>query len=450
MELLEPRTRARRYSWVTERSARSGQPQAPPDPKYRDLVLTETRMHAERVTKARRRRATRRIRLGRPSSIRSRPTDPPGRASWRRDQAAASRSGGGRCDASEAARQRHHDAAHPRGIHARTVSRWKARRDVADRSTRPHRLATTISPWEEGLIVELRRSLALPLDDIVEAMRRGLNPKLSRSGIHRCLQRHGLSARLTPQTAPAVTFQTDTPAGFIHIDVKYLPPLGRRRSYAYVAIDRATRFVYLEILPDRRAATAAGFLERFLARFPLEVHTILTDNGSESTDRFAVDKKAKPHDKPSGTHAFDRLCTARAITHRLTRPFRPQTNGMVERFNRRLGEHLDRVPQNRTAHHRRFLDHAERDAYLHTFVADYNRTRLRCLDYQDPAELLAKLAGHNTKAGEGAVVGYKPRKPGRPSAFAGAGLHCYHTYTLSDLRLVLRVEVHPGDQHNPK
>jgi len=48
---------------------------------------------------------------------------------------------------------------------------------------------------------------------------------------------------------------------------------------------------------------------------------------------------------------------------------------MVERFNRRLGEHLGRVPQNRAAHHRRFLDHAERDACLHTFVADYNRTR---------------------------------------------------------------------------
>jgi hypothetical protein len=72
---------------------------------------------------------------------------------------------------------------------------------------------------------------------------------------------------------------------------------------------------------------------------------------------------------------------------------------MVERFNRRLGEHLARMPQNRTAHHRRFLDHAERDAYLLTFVADYNRTRLRCLDYQAPADLLAKLAGHNTQAG---------------------------------------------------
>jgi transposase InsO family protein len=281
------------------------------------------------------------------------------------------------------------------------VARWRARQDVADRSTRPHRLTTPITDWEEALIIELRRSLALPLDDLVEAMRRCVNPKLSRSGIHRCLKRHHLAAHLTPDKAPPGAFQTDVPAGFIHIDVKYLPPLGRRRGYAYVAIDRATRFVYLEILSNRRAATAAGFLERFLDRFPLRVHTILTDNGSQFTDRFAVDKKAKPPDKPSGTHAFDQLCAARAITHRLTQPFRPQSNGMVERFNRRLGEHLDRLPQNRTAHHRRFRDHAERDAYLHTFVADYNHTRLRCLDYQAPAELLAKLAGHNTCAGAG-------------------------------------------------
>jgi transposase InsO family protein len=112
----------------------------------------------------------------------------------------------------------------------------------------------------------------------------------------------------------------------------------------------------------------------FLDRFPLEVHTILTDNGSEFTDRFAVDKKAKPQDKRSDDHPFDRICAQRAITHRLTQPFRPQTNGMVERFNRRLGEHLNRVPQNRAAHHRRFLDHAERDAYLLTFVAAQSHT----------------------------------------------------------------------------
>jgi hypothetical protein len=150
------------------------------------------------------------------------------------------------------------------GVHSLTVARWKGRQEVSDRSTRLHRLATTTTPWEEALVVELRRGLALPLDDVVEAMRRCVNPRLSR-GIHRCLKRHGLSARLTPQKAPAVVFHTDAPAGFIHIDVKYLPPPGRRRSDSYVAIDRATRFVYLEILPDRRAQTAAGFLERFLA-----------------------------------------------------------------------------------------------------------------------------------------------------------------------------------------
>src|SRR5712675_523501 len=109
------------------------------------------------------------------------------------------------------------------GIHSRTVARWKARQDVLDRSTCRHRLATTMTPCEETLVVELRRSLALPLDDICEAMRRCVNPQLSRSGIHRCLKRHGLSARFTPQKLPAAAFQTDAPAGFIHVDVKYIP-----------------------------------------------------------------------------------------------------------------------------------------------------------------------------------------------------------------------------------
>ncbi len=89
---------------------------------------------------------------------------------------------------------------------------------------------------------------------------------------------------------------------------------------------------------------------------------------------------------------------------------------MVERFNRRLGEHLARMPQNRAAHHRRFLSHAERDAYLHTFVADYNRTRLRCLDYHAPAELLAKLAGHNTCAGAGSARSTPAPPRHRPAA----------------------------------
>jgi transposase-like protein len=287
------------------------------------------------------------------------------------------------------------------GVSETTIRRWRHRAGVHDRAHTPHRLAISLSPTEERLVVELRTSLELPLDDIVEVMRRCVNARLSRSAIHRCLQRHGVSARPKRPTPKPGTFDVATPCGFIHLDLKYLPPLQRRRAYAFVAIDRATRYVYVEIHRDRRAATARAFLDRFLAHFPHPVHTILTDNGSEWTDRFAVDKKAKPPDRPSGTHAVDRLCAERGILHKLTRPFRPQTNGMVERFNRRLGEHLDQLPRSRAAHHRRFVSHAERDAYVLECVANYNRTRLKCLGYRAPLEALANPPGPHTEAGSG-------------------------------------------------
>ena len=291
------------------------------------------------------------------------------------------------------------DLARELGVSERTVARWRARTEVSDRSHRPHRIATTMTPLEERLVVELRTSLALPLDDIVEVMRRCVNPKLSRSQVHRCLQRHGVSAKPLPERAPAAKFDVATPAGFVHLDVKYLPPLHRKRAYAYVAIDRATRFVYVEILYDRRGETAAAFLRRFIEAFRIEVHTVLSDNGSEWTDRYAVDKKNKPKDRPSGQHPVDRLCAEKGITHRLTRPFRPQTNGMVERFNRRISEHLDRLPRNAAGHRRRFATQDDRNAYLMEFVANYNRTRLKCLGYSAPIEALNNLSGHNTFAG---------------------------------------------------
>ena len=285
------------------------------------------------------------------------------------------------------------------GVSEKTIRRWHKRDSVTDRSHAPKKLAISLSATEERLVVELRTALALPLDDIVEVMRRCVNPKLSRSAIHRCLKRHGVSARAKAATTKPGTFDVAQPCGFIHLDIKYLPPLNRQRTYAFVAIDRATRYVYLEIHRDRRGATAQAFLARFLAHFPQKVHTILTDNGSEWTDRFAVDKKGKPTDKPSGQHPVDALCAERAICHKLTRPFRPQTNGMVERFNRRIGEHLERLPRNRAAHHRRFASHEERNTYVLDFVANYNRTRLKCLGYKAPLEALANLPGQNTQAG---------------------------------------------------
>jgi transposase InsO family protein len=283
------------------------------------------------------------------------------------------------------------------GISETTVRRWKGRDSVSDRSHTPKRLAISLSEVEEQLVCELRTRLQLPLDDITEVMRRCVNPKLSRSAIHRCLQRHGISRRPTTDKPPVGAFET-TSVGFIHIDLKYLPALERKKSYAFVAIDRATRYVYLEVHPRRDAETAAGFLERFLADFSYPVHTILTDNGSEFTDRFAVDMKGKPDGRPSGNHPFDTICAKRGIAHRLTRPYHPQTNGMVERFNRRIGEAIGRQAKRGIAH-RHFTSHADRDAFLYRFVADYNRTRLKCLDYRSPAHVLANLPGPNTFAG---------------------------------------------------
>jgi IS30 family transposase len=261
-------------------------------------------------------------------------------------------------------------------------------------------------PLEETLICELRSRLQLPLDDIVEVMRRCINGNISRSATHRCLRRHGLNQRTKPDK-PAVGVFEQTTVGFIHVDLKHLPALQRRKKYAFVAIDRATRYVYMEIHPNRDANTTAEFLRRFLEHFPHRVHTILTDNGSEFTDRFAVDLKDKPFDRPSGRHPFDRLCAKHHIDHRLTRPYRPQTNGLVERFNRRITEAIGREPK-RGIGHRHFISPEDRDAFLHRFVHDYNRTRLKCLGYLAPSEALANPPGPNTFAG---MTG--ERKPGQ-------------------------------------
>src|SRR5882757_3998135 len=153
------------------------------------------------------------------------------------------------------------------GVSETTIRRWRGRTTVGDRSHRPKRLTTNLSAMEETLVCELRTALQLPLDDIVQVMRRCVNGKLSRSAIHRCLQRHGISQRKKPDRPSGGVFEQAT-VGFIHFDLKHLPALERRKSYAFVAIDRATRYVYVEIHQRRDAKTSAGFLKRFLEPLP--------------------------------------------------------------------------------------------------------------------------------------------------------------------------------------
>jgi transposase InsO family protein len=79
-------------------------------------------------------------------------------------------------------------------------------------------------------------------------------------------------------------------------------------------------------------------LKRLQAACLIHIRTILTDNGTQFTDRFTSRQK-----QPSGSHVFDRACVSAQIDHRLIPPRHPQTNGMVERFNGRISELLPRL-----------------------------------------------------------------------------------------------------------
>ncbi|WP_287914746.1 IS481 family transposase [Tibeticola sp.] len=245
-----------------------------------------------------------------------------------------------------------------------TVRKWQARADFNDRSHTPHRLQTTLTPAQEAVVVELRRLLLMPLDDLVAVVKEFIEPKASRSAIHRCLSRHRVNKlhALRPEARQVAhkPFQAYEP-GFVHIDVKYLPqmPDETARRYLFVAIDRATRWVFVQIKPHKTARSAAAFLKALSKTCPIKIRKILTENSvSAKANIGAADVKARRAGRShngkeftdrlfgraarseSGRHEFDQLCQALAIEHRLTRPRRPQTNGMVERFNGRIEEVL--------------------------------------------------------------------------------------------------------------
>ena len=286
------------------------------------------------------------------------------------------------------------------GVSEVTIRRWRKRQDVSDRSHRPHHLKVSLSPLEERLAGELRQLVGLSVDDVAEVLQRCIRPGISRSAVYRSLRRQGLSQRPAAHATPQVGQFEPTPAGFVHVDLKHLPRLEGHHGYVFVAIERVTRFAYVEIVERRDAATIAACLERFLASFGYPVHTILTDNGSEFTDRYRGAHWYEGGRGVSGLHAFDCICKAHGITHKLTRPFTPQTNGMVERFNRRLAKAIADHPKSAANGGKNtFTSRQQRNQYLTDFVHAYNRTRLRCINYETPLMRRNNLTDQYTKAG---------------------------------------------------
>jgi transposase-like protein len=170
------------------------------------------------------------------------------------------------------------------GVTPQTVYKWRKRDSVEDRSHTPHRLQTTLTPAQEAVAVALRKTLLVSLDDLLAVVREFLNPNVSRSGLDRCLRRHGVG-NLRDLQAKEVrskhsAFKAYEP-GYIHIDVKYLPQMAdeNRRRYLFVAIDRATRWVFIRIFTAKTAANARRFLRDLARACPIRIRTILTDNG---------------------------------------------------------------------------------------------------------------------------------------------------------------------------
>jgi len=171
------------------------------------------------------------------------------------------------------------------GVSEDTIRRWKRRDGITDGSHIPHRLQTTLTPAQERVVVELRKTLLLPLDNLLVVTREFIHPEVSRSALDRCLRRHGVANRkaLLPKEEGAQTpvkpFKAYEP-GFVHLDVKYLPqmPDADRRTYLFAAIDRATRWVYVEILKDKR-----------LSRNPLALYSSNTNiSFFHSADEFEI------------------------------------------------------------------------------------------------------------------------------------------------------------------
>ena len=220
------------------------------------------------------------------------------------------------------------------GVSTRTVWKWLRRyrdegfRGLSDRPCRPLRSPNVTSPSLVRRIERLRRQ-RMPAYTIARMLR------MARSTVSAVLVRLGLNRlRALEPREPANRYERARPGELLHLDIKKLGKIkriGKRihgdrsiRSrgagweFVHVCIDDHSRVSYVEILPNERKETAAGFLRRAVAWFAelgVRVERVLTDNGSCYVSAH-----------------FRETCTELGVTPKRTRPYRPRTNGKAERF----------------------------------------------------------------------------------------------------------------------
>jgi len=182
------------------------------------------------------------------------------------------------------------------------------------------------------MIVAFRRHTLLPLDDCLYALQPTI-PHLTRSSLHRCLQRHGIS-RLPEVEGdkPRKKKFKSYPIGFFHLDIAEVQR-AEGKLYLFVAIDRTSKFAVVQLAEKANRVTASAFLVALIKAVPYKINTVLTDNG--------IQFRLPPQyvDGPTArylTHMFDMRCRENGIEHRFTKINHPWTNGQVERMNRTI------------------------------------------------------------------------------------------------------------------
>ena len=266
------------------------------------------------------------------------------------------------------------------GVNQKTVAKWKKRTAVADLPTGPREpKSTVLSDEEEAVIVAFRRHTLLPLDDCLYALQPTI-PRLTRSSLHRCLQRHGIG-RLPDMEGdkPAKKKFKSYPIGFFHIDIAEVQTT-EGKLYLYVAIDRTSKFAFVQLVTSANRVTASAFLVALIAAVPYKIHTILTDNGIQFRypPRYADGPTAR-----YVTHMFAMRCRENGIEHRFTKPNHPWTNGQVERMNRTI--------KDATVKRYHYDSHEQLRRHLNDFVAAYNfGRRLKTLKGLTPYEHICK------------------------------------------------------------
>ncbi len=267
------------------------------------------------------------------------------------------------------------------GINPKTVQKWKKRGSVEDLKAGPKEpRSTVLNQEEEAVIVAFRRHTLLPLDDCLYALQATI-PHLSRSSLHRCLQRHGIS-RLPDVTGDKPTKKKFKryPIAYFHVDIAEVRTAEGKR-YLFVAIDRTSKFAIAQLVERANTKAASTFLDAVVEAVPYRIHTVLTDNGIQFAD---IPKNRKGPTAMLRGHPFDRTCWRHEIEHRLTKPNHPWTNGQVERMNRTIKE--------ATVKRYHYDSHDQLRTHLGDFVSAYNfARRLKTLKGLTPYEYICKI-----------------------------------------------------------